>query len=195
MDVEHRVKVLEDELKILKNQIQNTLLDIQGELSILGSTEKQAVASSLALESLSVNEMQNAVGVAVAPTSISRSAQANVREVATPTLRTGTPASLSPGPSQSVDLAMFARLLTWVKTTVDQVGSEAVRQALDVAATSGQLPAVMQASLQTLLPPADGHTKADIGTVLPVYMELNALLAPGAQMTGPVTLMEANSGG
>jgi hypothetical protein len=191
MDLERRVKVLEDELKILKNQIQNTLLDIQGELGVSIGPGKHPVSPAAAVDT-GMEEDEDEGGqrlmTRAAPAAAPRSAEppAAVRQVA--------PARALPG-STAPDLATFARLLSWVRTTVGRVGGDAVRQALGLAVSSGQLPSVMQASLWAMLPTEDGKPNADISQVLPVYLELNALLLPEAQVASPVAVMEARSGG
>ena len=198
MDVERRVKVLEDEIKILKNQIQNTLLDIQEEIVGSAGVDKRATRTNAQQAS---TPMEAAEQLAPAVAASLPAAAYAVKQVSA---RDSEPVAVAPRtvsaagdtrPAPDMDLAMFARLVAWAKNGASRAGSAATRQALEVAVSNGQLPQVMRANLEALLPKEDGQPAADIGEVFAIYLELNALLSRDAQVSGPIAVMEARNGG
>ena len=197
MELEHRVEKLEEELKVLKNQIQNTLLDIQEQIvshnyPYLRSNEaSKTQANSVAPQNPTngQEEKKSTTEDAAAPF---RAKALSLRDMARPP----DPVVSQVDRVQRADdekrpnLTGFMAVVHWMNATVLQIGREYTRRALDSYAERGHLaPQVASAVFQLLSRVQDEEPleRVGIAEILDALIGLNQVLG----LETPVDIQEA----
>lgn len=181
--MEQRVKTLEQEMKILKNQIQKTLLDVQEQVLL---RYHQALRSDEGIASGNGNGNGNGYGYAAAEKS--KLAEINyrdypptpaseplVRQVSLADLRS-TPAPVESPASGSTTGGQdsFAALARWVAESVGQIGGERTRTILALRAAATAIPPHIHETLNKLIILYSEDEKMRQGTDM--LQQLNQLL-------------------
>ena len=174
MDVEQRVKALEQEMKILKNQVQKTLLDIQEQILV-------HYHPTLRTEDPTVEDNLEAARPS-GPNTGSKVRQVSLAELRQPTrpfpdADLADPASPTPNvtPSTQED-PNYAGLAEWVGDSVGKIGAERTRQLLDLRAANGSISPGVYDTLQQLIMLCDGNEGAEAAETAVLLQQLNQLL-------------------
>lgn len=175
--MEQRVKTLEQEVKILKNQIQKTLLDIQEQVLLhyhpALRPEESAANGFAAADSarLTDNEYTNIP--------LTRPNSPLVRQVSLADLRT-TPEPAAPGKTNPTtnpqDLHSFSALSAWVAQSVGQVGGERTRKILALRAAATGIPHQIHNTLNELITLYSEDEEMRQGAAAELLQQLNHLL-------------------
>ncbi|MBP6805404.1 MAG: hypothetical protein KA362_14935 [Chloroflexi bacterium] len=183
MDIEQRVKSLEQEMKILKNQVQKTLLDIQEQILV-------HYHPALRTEDESYDEISAPARGATRPAYSNGQPAADfepnqptglkVRQVSLADLRETTrplpeklPATATPPAAADQS---FAGLVDWVGGSVAKIGAERTRKLLDLRASSGAVPPDVYDTLQQLIVLCDENEGADAAETAVLLQQLAQLL-------------------
>lgn len=172
--MEQRVKTLEQEMKILKNQVQKSLLDIQEYL--LG--QKYATLRPEEVEETAVSSPRLMANEDTVP---------RVRQVSLADLRAHpvTPLPMPPtsvAPPLPLSLApahedTFLPLVEWVAESIRKIGPDRTRQLLTIRAKTGSLSAEMQNTLEQLIALyATNETTADMTETAVLLQQLDRLV-------------------
>lgn len=149
MELEQRVKTLEQEIKILKGQIQRTLLDVQEQLLIHYHPSLRTAESSLDEEKAPVlptisNEGDHTISESKIPAPIIAQVQKvtldDIRKVQTN--GNGTPKPqllLQPAAAPSPEANGFSRLAEWVDGNVSKLGVARTKKLVEIRLHSGGL--------------------------------------------------------
>lgn len=174
MEIDKRVLRLEEDVNILKNQIRNTLLELQEQLAASYHPSlrppRAAPAPDSAPEALDVEtEEEPAPRPRVRRVSLSQARQA------------ASPAPASPAGSEgSEDLTMVTALLRWANESVAKVGPAHTRGVLETYVADGRISASLAqsvAQLASLNTTEAGTWEASIQDVLDVLAALNHVMA------------------
>ncbi|MHB1296512.1 MAG: hypothetical protein ACYC4R_16155 [Anaerolineae bacterium] len=193
MELEQRVKVLEDELKILKNQIQTTLLEIQEQILVhyyptLRAEPSQAVSPP----SAPVPPAPSAPDEAAAASTVVKSFA-----IKDPTPAMGTTAEATTTPAE-LDGEAISALVEWATTETPAIGMERARRAIELYAQQHHIAPRIEDSLQRMIrlhhseDPLPPLAAAD---ALASYMRLHRILlgTEGGSLLPVLELMEAES--
>jgi hypothetical protein len=212
MELEQRVKALEYELKILKNEIQRTLLDIQEQVLIhyypaLRSEDSTPPADAIAqlakISSASTAAAKPAAPANVAAPASTPAAPITTKKVSLDEIRSalpevGSPAPASPPrPSGSVDQVTMVKLLEWVNDSMAKLGGGRTSRLIEICVTRAILDGDTQAILSRLtsLNKEAGPEHVAANDVLNVVLKLDETLGRAADIEEALTLIEeANLG-
>jgi hypothetical protein len=186
MELEQRVKTLEQEIKILKGQIQRTLLDVQEQL-LVHYHPSLRVADHVAAEEATPArvipfDMESDVPESKIPAPIISQVQKvtldDIRKVQTNGNGIPKPQPLlQPAAAPSPQVDGFTRLAEWVDANVTKLGVARTRKLVEIRLQSGGLkPDVAETLLQIVaLYEGEGDTAAAHETAH-ALQELNQLL-------------------
>jgi hypothetical protein len=196
MDIEQRVKSLEQEMKILKNQVQKTLLDIQEQILVHyhpalrteddsfeenNATSKETGRSggSNGLRPEASFSDQATGGLKVRQVSLADLRQSN-QPPAEPTLTAPIPAVLAAAPAAKAmsDDEIFAGLVEWVSESVAKIGAKRTQKLLDLRAATGTVTREVYDTLQQLITLCDENEGADAAETAVLLQQLSQLLKP-----------------
>ena len=190
MDIEQRVKSLEQEMKILKNQIQKTLLEIQEQILVhyhpALRTEDESY-DEIGLLAQGAARPAHSNGQPAADSELNQPAGLKMRQVSLADLRETTrplPEPLSTTPPATAPAATtpaaadqaFAGLVDWVGGSVAKIGAERTRKLLDLRASSGAVPPDVYDTLQQLIVLCDENEGADAAETAVLLQQLAQLL-------------------
>ncbi len=191
MDLDQRVKALEYELKILKNEIQRTLLEIQEQVLIhyyptLRSDDSQPPADAVAMVAKMAAPPAPAAAVTTKKVSLDdiRAAQqpaASATPAGAPVVRPG-----------GVDQAAMVKLLEWVNDGTAKLGGGRTGNLIEACVNKGVLDADTQAILQrltSLSKDADPERVA-ANDVLTAVLKLDDILGRQANVDEALSLIE-----
>jgi len=171
--LEQRVKTLEYEIKILKNQVQRTLLDIQEQILV-------HYYPSLRTEEL-------------APTEVIEQSMASVQEKRQMLGETASPPS-PPSPPQ-VDVMALS---DWVSNTAQKIGTERITKLIPVCASKGILTPDLEKSLLRLaglVTEDEPPKRVTVNDVLAALVSMNELLGRASDVDEALSIIEeANLG-
>jgi hypothetical protein len=205
--LEQRIKTLEYEFKILKNEIQRTLLDIQEQVLIHYYPNLRAAEPSTtedvkhALDSLHEKQAPAGAQAATPGQAASGEASAPVKKVTLEEIRKtqqeGIPAAApEEAPAEkkeTIDQTTLTNLSSWVSSSVAKIGSERTRKLLDVTAQRGYLaPDVCEVlgRLTMLGVQADPQEKVATNDILHALLRLNELLGRAADAEQALSLID-----
>ncbi len=202
MELEQRVKTLEYEMKIIKNEIQRTLLDIQEQILIhyYPSLRAEETAPSegvmQALEAIRSKREEASPEVPDLPP-IKKVPLKEIRAVReeNDALLAGTSA---PQPSTSTDQAAIIQLSGWVNSTARRIGRERTAKLIQAYTSREIIPSELESPLLRLTglisednPPA----QVAVNEVLKALLQLNGLLGRDSDVEEALSLIEeANLG-
>ncbi|MBK7917042.1 MAG: hypothetical protein IPJ94_12420 [Chloroflexi bacterium] len=183
MDIEQRVKSLEQEMKILKNQVQKTLLDIQEQILVhyhpALRTEDESY-DEISAPARGATRPAYSNGQPAADFEPNQPAGLKVRQVSLADLRETTrplpeklPAAATPPAAADQS---FAGLVDWVGGSVAKIGAERTRKLLDLRASSGAVPPDVYDTLQQLIVLCDENEGADAAETAVLLQQLAQLL-------------------
>ncbi|MHB0856078.1 MAG: hypothetical protein ACYC5M_00740 [Anaerolineae bacterium] len=197
MELEQRVKLLEDELKILKNQIQTTLLEIQEQILVhyypaLRAESAQAGDAPLASLQPTLNAVPDPASAAPVPVVKSFT----LKDAAPTTIRAVT-ASAPLAPAE-LDGETISALVEWASNETPVIGTERSRRAIEVYAQQKIVSSRIEESLQRMIRlhhSEDPLPPMDLADILASYMRLHKILqgAKGGDLLPVLELMEAES--
>jgi len=180
MDMEQRVKTLEQEMKILKNQVQKTLLDIQEQIlihyhpALRAEDETFTESSGAGRETARSTNGRHAVEADTTPEpglKVRQVSLADLRQPAQPDTR---PFSATSTPPDS-DPA-FAGLADWVGESVSKIGAERTRKLLDLRAANGGMPPELHDTLHELITLCAGDEGTGAAETAVLLQQLSRLL-------------------
>jgi len=201
MELEERVQRMEEDISILKNQIRNTLLDIQEQLATQYHPSLRAarLAAQPGSGSPGVRAADEGQGEAIpsvkvkkvtlaAPTTVSEdedAAGADAGMAGRPAVQRSTAQAAV---TERDDLRLMNALIRWTRTAVGTIGAAPTRRLLEGYAADGHLPARLVARVTDLAgldsapemadePPADG--------VLDMLVSLSEAIADASQRQEP----------
>lgn len=182
MDIEQRVKSLEQEMKILKNQIQKTLLEIQEQILVhyhpALRTEDDSYDDSGVLAQGAARPAHNN-GQPAADSEPNQPAGLKMRQVSLADLREATrplPEQLPAAAPPATANQSFAGLVDWVGGSVAKIGAERTRKLLDLRASSGAISPDIYDTLQQLIVLCDENEGADAAETAVLLQQLTQLL-------------------
>jgi hypothetical protein len=193
MQLEDRVKVLEDEIKILKNEIQSTLLDIQEQVLIHYYPSLRAEGASPSedtIESLQpiLSERRKGESETSAPPMTRESSLEGImhslesiseerKEVPENAL---TPPEEQPSSrAEKVGRPPFTELAGWVSDSVERIGRERTREAIEIYARGGYLAPEVKDILLQLISLSDEEgppEKVGMEEMLDIFVKLDKVL-------------------
>ena len=202
MELEQRVKALEYELKILKNEIQRTLLDIQEQVLVhyypaLRSEESAPTDGTLqAIEAIRAKQVTLApppsVPVAVAKKVTLDEIRATSNVAAAPQ-----PAAVAAPSAPGGDQAVMVKLSGWVNDSAAKLGSERASKLIQTCIDKGILSAetkdvlLRMASLNKEAAP----DKVSANEILAAILKLDEMLGRAADIEEALSVIEeANLG-
>jgi hypothetical protein len=217
--LEQRIKTLEYEFKILKNEIQRSLLDIQEQ--VLSHyypalrAEEAAPADDVVQAMGAIKEKKGAIGTDAAvraakaaadnggdetpaalagATSMVEEAPAKIKQVSLEEIRkTRSGAEGGAQPTQATDQSALLALSGWVSNSVEKIGQERTRTLIDLFATKGFLAANMKDVLSRLAALGNGPSRAErvaTNEVLTTILRLNEVLGRRNDPEEALTLIE-----
>jgi len=203
--LEQRVKTLEYEFKILKNEIQRTLLDIQEQILVhyypaLRSADSSSAPAPDVMQSFgSIQEKRGATGRAAGgettngePTQVKKVSLEDVRKTREePTeAAEAQPAAAKEPKSAQPDLIA---LTNWVNSAVPKIGKDRATKLLEMVGQRGYLAGDAKDVLVKLC----AVTAGDIGTekvatndILSTLLKLNELLGRGTNVEEALSLID-----
>ena len=201
MELEQRVKALEYEMKILKNEVQRTLLDIQEQVLIHYYPALRAddsVPSEGTMQSLeSIRERRASMG----GTTVSAEAPASprVKQVSLEEIRAvERDNSASPRPAEEADEISILQLSGWVGSSAKRIGGQRTAKLIETCVDKGW---IAVDSMNVLLRLAsmgsdDGIPETvAVNEILGALLKLSQLLGRGGDVEEALTLIEeANLG-
>ncbi len=208
--LEQRVRSLEYEIKILKNEIQRTLLDIQEQIllhyypSLRAEESAPAEGAIQSLESLREKRQQPG-GAPNLPEVNGASGPRTVRQVTLEDVKAAqaaTPVSpemeASAQPGGQDDQARIMALSGWVSSTAQKMGGERTAQLIQVCTSKGILAPALEGSLLRLTGLITGDNVPEqvaVNEILSALMKLNNLLGREASVEEALSIIEeANLG-
>ena len=166
--LEQRVKTLEYEIKILKNEVQRTLLDIQEQILIHYypslRTEETATPKGVEQSMASIKEKRQQVGAAASPPS-------------------------PPSPPR-VDVMALSE---WVSSTAQKIGKERITRLIPVCARKGILTPDIEKSLLRLtgfITEDEPSGPVAINDVLAALVNMNELLGRASDVDEALSVIE-----
>ena len=201
MELEQRVKALEYEMKILKNEVQRTLLDIQEQVLIHYYPALRAddsVPSEGTEQSLeSIRERRASMGGTTA--SAEAPASPRVKQVSLEEIRAvERDNSASPRPAEEADEISILQLSGWVSGSAKRIGGQRTAKLIETCVDKGWIAAD---SMNVLLRLAsmgsdDGIPETvAVNEILGALLKLSQLLGRGGDVEEALTLIEeANLG-
>lgn len=185
MELEQRVKALEYEIKILKNEIQRTLLEIQEQVLLhyypaLRSDE--SAPSEAIIQSLDQARQKQASGAnSPAPTGVKQVTLEQIRA--------------AQGQAPDVEAqkeAVKQQLVEWVRESAVMIGGARVGKMLEVSARKSILPSEFKEALRQLIPPdkAPVSNQAAAANAIRVALKLQQILGRGENAPEVLALVE-----
>jgi len=197
VDLEQRVKALEYEVKILKNEIQRALLDIQEQILVhyypALRTEENGPSEGTLQSLESIRERRASLG----PASTSPAG----REEMASRLPSQTP-EVGSAPAESsvkaVEQTSARRMSDWVSQNAVAIGRQRAARLVEACARGGWIPQESERLLLRLVSLSGAGPEPEtvsINDVLSALLGLNDLLALGRDVEEALTLIEeANLG-
>jgi len=203
--LEQRVKSLEYEIKILKNEIQRTLLDIQEQILVHyypSLRTEEAGPSESAIQSLeSIREKKQQLGEAsnppevteiFSPPAVRRVSLEDMRMVQeeTPVSPEGEASAQSEGQdSQARTMALSG----WVSSTAQKIGGERTAQLIQVCTSKGILAPDLESPLLRLTGLITGDNVPEqvaVNDILDALLKLNEPLGRAANVDEALSIIE-----
>ncbi len=203
--LEQRVKALEYELKIIKNQVQRTLLDIQEQVLIHyypSLRAEEETPTEGILQSLeAIRREKQAAGEAPNPPG----AQPEVKMVSLGNVKAGqeeTPGSLEgevSSPSEGgEDQSRIMELSGWVSSTAQKIGGERTGRLIQACTNKGIIAPDIEVSLLRLtglISVDSAPEQVAVNEILGALLKLNELLGRGSDVEEALSIIEeANLG-
>lgn len=198
MELEERVKALEYEVKILKNQIQGTLLDIKEQILIhyypsLRAEESspsegvlrsfEAILSEKGKEGLEVFIDTSESASTMEPNSTDSEPLAHPFMEEIEDALKGVPTSPEeqppPRPDKEVDWVTFTALVGWASESIERIGRERTRKVIEICTKGGYLDTKVKDVLLQLVSLSNEETppeKVDMKEVTDALLELRKVL-------------------
>lgn len=205
MELEARVKALEYEIKILKNEIQRTLLDIQEQVLIHYYPSLRSEDSTPPAEAVvQLNRSAGAAGpVATGTPAAPPPASVTTKKVSLDEIRAAPSAAVpvaapaAPKPSGGVDQATMVRLMEWVNEAIAKLGSGRTTSLIELCVTRAILDGDTRAILLrlTALNKAPEPELVPSNDAMTIVLKLDEVLGRAADMDEALTIIEeANLG-
>jgi len=203
--LEQRVKALEYEMKILKNEVQRTLLNIQEQVLVHYypslRAEEEAPSDGILQSLESIRGRRQALGESPNPPEV----QPEVKMISLEDVQAGreeTPASLEgEASSQSEGDKNQTRIMElsgWVSSTAQKIGGERTAKLIQACTNRGIIASELESSLLRLagLISADNAPEqVAMNEILGALLKLNGLLGRGSDVEEALSLIEeANLG-
>ncbi len=178
MDLDERVQRLEEDLSILKNQVRNTLLDIQDQLASLCALGEGGASENRApLSRDRDNSSRSGPNGSDRGSSHAREQSRNPGETSLPSpSETGTKSTAD---DLRPSLETYAALVRWADASVPRIGRQRTREILDTSEAEGRVSKQMKESVVRLaLLDAAEEERHDVDTsdVLAAITSLNRAL-------------------
>ncbi len=184
MELDKRVKALEYEIKILKSEIQRTLLDVQEQILLhyYPSLRSEEGGSSGVMQS--IQSVQESLGKMDQPPAepAEPAEPVAVRQTSLEEIRGGGgggPSPAQPAAAQEEGAAANVELSTWAGTCVEKLGAERTGRLLEACGNRGVLDAETKAALSRVVtmskdenPPGAVAVNETLGLILNLYQLL-----------------------
>ena len=202
MELDQRVKALEYEMKILKNEVQRTLLDIQEQVLVhyypaLRAADDSAPSEGTMQSLESIRERRASLEGTTA--SAEAPASPRVKQVSLEEIRAvERDNSASPGPAEEADEISILQLSGWVSGSAKRIGGKRTAKLIETCVDKGW---IAVDSMNVLLRLAsmgsdDGIPETvAVNEILGALLKLSQLLGRGSDVEEALTLIEeANFG-
>jgi len=195
VELEQRVKTLEYEIKILKNEIQRMLLNIQEQVLIhyYPALRVDDSAPEGAIQSLeSIRERKASLGA-----SPQAAAPSQVKQVPLEELRAAqgdNPAS--PRPGEEADQTSILQLSGWVGGSVKRIGRQRTAKLIETCVDQGWIPPESMNVLLRLASLGSDEGAPEtvaVNEILGALLQLSQLLGRGSDVEEALTLIEEAS--
>jgi hypothetical protein len=194
VELEQRVKALEYELKILKNEMQRTLLDIEEQVLIHYYPALRAGDAIppegivQAAEAIRVKRGEQATSAPAAPAAKKVSLE-EIRAAGVPTLPQAA-AALSTG--TGMDQATMVKLSEWVSNCAQMIGGERTGKLIEMSASVGIVPPEVKDVLKRLASLNKGAApdQVAVNEVLGAVLRLYELMGRAANVEEALALIE-----
>jgi hypothetical protein len=177
MELEQRVKTLEYEFKILKNEIQRTLLDIEEQVLVHYYPALRAGDSAPPegiVQAVDSIRAKQGAGSASAP-AMPMAKKVSLDEIRTAGVPAPVQAAGAPSNGKGMDQAALVKLSEWVSSSARMIGGEHTGKLIEVSVSNGIVPSEFRdvlkrlASLGKEAPPAEVAVNEVLGALLKLY--------------------------
>jgi len=196
MELDQRVKALEYELKILKNEIQRTLLDIQEQVLIHyyptlrsdDSLPPEAIAQAFSAKAAAASP---AAGAASAPAPIPAVKKVSLEDIRVQSELGAALTTAAPVRTGS-DQSIMVNLSEWVSTNAPKIGGERIGKIVEVCGNKGIIPAETKAVLVRIasLSKDAAPNQVPVNEILNTLLKLDGVLGRAADVEEALVLIE-----
>lgn len=193
MELDQRVKALEYEMKILKNEIQRTLLDIQEQVLVHYYPSLRSEDAQVPTEAVTQFSRAQAANSAAQPPVAKKVSLDEIRATQTPP---AAPAA-APKPAGAFNQATMVKLAEWVNESIARLGGGRVSRLIEQCVVKGILDADTKAILLRLtsLNKEPDPERVAANDVLSTVLKLDEVLGRAGDVDEALALMEeANLG-
>ena len=197
MELDQRVKALEYELKILKNEVQRTLLDIQEQILVHYYPSLRSEDTTPPAEAIT-QLARSAAPIAAAPNTVATKPPVPAavpivaKKVSLDEIRATQPGLIAPKASGSVDQATMVKLLEWVNDSLVHLGSGRTSRLIATCVARAILDNDTKAILLrlTVLNQQPDPERVSANDALTTVLRLDEVLGRAAEIDEALTIVE-----
>ena len=197
MELDQRVKALEYEIKILKNEIQRTLLDIQEQVLIHyyptlrsdDSLPPEAIAQAFSAKQAAA--VSPAAVPAPAPAPIPAVKKVTLEDIRAQSEPAAAFTAATPARTGS-DQSIMVNLSEWISTNAPKIGGERIGKIVEVCGNKGIIPAETKAVLMRVasLSKDAAPDQVPVNEILNALLKLDGVLGRAADVEEALVLIE-----
>ena len=197
MELDQRVKALEYEIKILKNEIQRTLLDIQEQVLIHyyptlrsdDSLPPEAIAQAFSAKQAAA--VSPAAVPAPAPAPIPAVKKVSLEDIRAQSEPAAAFTAATPARTGS-DQSIMVNLSEWISTNAPKIGGERIGKIVEVCGNKGIIPAETKAVLMRVasLSKDAAPDQVPVNEILNALLKLDGVLGRAADVEEALVLIE-----
>lgn len=194
MELEQRVKTLEYEFKILKNEIQRTLLDIEEQVLVHyypALRAGDAVAPEGIVQAVESIRAKQVAGSASASAALAAK-KVSLDEVRAAGVTAPVQAAGDPSNGKGMDQATMVKLSEWVSSSAQMIGGDRTGKLIEMSAGSGIVPPQFIDVLKRLASLNKGAApeKVAVNEVLGALLKLYELMGRASNVEEALMLIE-----